>query len=82
MDDSISDPTDPLLAQARDVVLRQQEPSAAFLQRYFKIGYNRALGLMQCMEGDVVTAPYANGWRRMQATGVMSVDDPQYTGIL
>ena len=80
MEENISNPTDPLLGQARDLVLSQQNPSTAFLQRYFRIGYDRAQRLMQCMEGDVVTAPYANGWRRMYATGAMSADDPNYIG--
>ena len=80
MEDDISTPSDPLLAQARDLVISAQNPSTAFLQRYFKIGYIRAQRLMQCMEGDVVTPPYANGWRRMHGTGAMSVDDPDYSG--
>lgn len=56
---------DPLYARARELVLELQKPSVAFLQRNFFIGYRRALGLMQMMEGDIVTAPRADGWRRM-----------------
>lgn len=68
---------DPLLTQARELLLAQQNPSAAFLQRHLKIGCNRALGLMQSLEGDIVTAPNANGWRRMLHSGNLSPQDPQ-----
>jgi DNA segregation ATPase FtsK/SpoIIIE-like protein len=56
---------DPLLAQARELLIEQQTPSVAILQRHLKIGYSQALGLMQSLEGDVVTPPDADGWRRM-----------------
>lgn len=68
---------DPLLTQARELLLAQQNPSVAFLQRHFKIGYNRALGLMHRLEGDIVTAPNADGWRRMLHSGSLSPQDPQ-----
>lgn len=68
---------DPLFAKARELLLAQQNPSVAFLQRHLKIGYSRALGMMQSLEGDIVTAPNADGWRRMLHTGNMSPADPQ-----
>ena len=71
---------DPLLAQARELLLAHQNPSAGFLQRHLKIGYNRALGLMQSLEGDIVTAPNADGWRRMLHSGSRSPSDPQSPG--
>ena len=67
---------DPLLAQARELLLAHQNPSAGFLQRHLKIGYNRALSL----EGDIVTAPNADGWRRMLHSGNRSPSDPQSPG--
>lgn len=69
---------DPLLTQARELLLAQQNPSVAFLQRHLKIGYNRAMGLLQSLEGDVVTPPNADGWRRMVHSGKMSPSDPQH----
>lgn len=69
---------DPLLTQARELLLAHQNPSVAFLQRHLKIGYNRALGLMQHLEGHIVTVPNVDGWRRMIDTGNMSPADPQY----
>ena len=68
---------DPLLAKARELLLENQNPSVALLQRHLKIGFNRALGLMQSFEGDIVTAPNADGWRRMLHSGNMSPSDPQ-----
>lgn len=68
---------DPLLAQARELLLALQNPSVAFLQRNLKMGYCRALGLMQSLEGDIVTTPNAQGWRRMLHSGKMSPQDPQ-----
>ncbi|MBP9735495.1 MAG: hypothetical protein KBD82_07670 [Rhodoferax sp.] len=71
-------PPDDLLAQAREVVLRNQNPSVSLIQRHLKIGYNRALRLLVQLEGDIVTAPDANGWRRMLESGARSPDDPQF----
>ena len=71
---------DPLLAQARELLLAHQNPSAGFLQRHLKIGYYRALGLMQSLEADIVTAPNADGWRRMLRSGNRSPSDPQSPG--
>ena len=68
---------DPLLTQARELLLAQQNPSAAFLQRHLKIGYNRALWLMHSLEGDILTAPNADGWRQMLHSGNLSPQDPQ-----
>ena len=71
---------DPLLAKVRELLLAQQNPSVAFLQRHLKIDYNRALGLMQSLEGDIVTTPNADGWRRMLHSENMSPSDPQSPG--
>ena len=68
---------DPLLPQARELLLAEQNPSVAFLQRQFRIGYPRALRLMRSMEGGIVTAPNAEGWRQMLHTGNMSSSDPR-----
>lgn len=73
---------DPLLAQARELLLTHQNPSVAFLQRHLKIDYNRALGLMQSLQGDIVTAPNADGWRRMLHSGSRAPSDPQSPGYI
>lgn len=68
---------DPLWAKARELLLTQQNPSVGFLQRHLKIGYNRALRMMQSFEADIVTAPNADGWRQMLHSGNRSPSDPQ-----
>jgi DNA segregation ATPase FtsK/SpoIIIE-like protein len=57
-----------LRAQARELIVQLQEPSVALLQRHFKLEYDSALQLMQSLEGDIVTAPNAEGWRQMLTT--------------
>ena len=69
---------DPLLPRARALLLAQQNPSVAFLQRMFKIGYQRATALMQSLEGDIVTPPDAQGWRRMMGTDNLTHDAPHH----
>lgn len=74
-------PPDELRAQARSLVLGNQNPSIGFLQRQLKIGYNQALGLMQSLEGDIVSAKGPDGWRQMLETGARSPDDPLVDGV-
>jgi len=69
---------DPLLEQARTLLVMHQNPSVAFLQRHLMVDYSRATALMQYLEGSVVTAPDETGWRRMLASGQLSPDDPRY----
>lgn len=71
-----------LLQQARALIISAQNPSVGLLQRYFKIGYNRALSLMTPLEGDIVTVPDENGWRQMLGSGKRSPDDPRYDSAL
>ena len=71
---------DPLWAEARELLLANQNPSVAFLQRHLKIGYNRALRMMQIFEADIVTTPDADGWRQMLHSGNRSPSDPQSPG--
>ena len=52
---------DPLWAEARELLLANQNPSVAFLQRHLKIGYSRALRMMQSFEADIVTTPNSDG---------------------
>ncbi|MCF8210411.1 MAG: hypothetical protein K9K38_13585, partial [Rhodoferax sp.] len=72
--------SDPLLPQTRAMLLERQNPSVGLLQRHFKIGYRKASAIMQSLEGDIVTPPDAQGWRRMMGTGNPAHDDPAYSG--
>ena len=65
-----------LLDRARKLILQEQNPSVAFLQRHLLINYSLALTLMQSLEGDIVTSPDASGWRQMLQSGARSTDDP------
>lgn len=71
---SVEDQT--LLIQARQLVLGEQNPSAAFLQRMLKVEYATACDLMYLLEGDVVSPANASGWRAMASNGAHSPDDP------
>lgn len=55
---------DPIYADAARAVVTEQRPSVSFLQRRFRIGYNRAARLLERMEKEgVVSTPDANGAR-------------------
>lgn len=71
---------DPLLPVARLLIAQNKNPSAAFLQRMLKIGYQRAEGLMQALECDLVSTPDATGWRHLIASGARSPDAPPALG--
>lgn len=71
---------DPLLPVARQLMVQHQNPSVAFLQRMLKLTYQRACGLIQHLEGDLVSTPDAVGWRHMLANGNRSPDAPPTLG--
>lgn len=56
---------DPLYETVKQLIIDTQNPSVAQAQRRFKLGYTRANGLIEAMEGEIVTARDANGWRSM-----------------
>ncbi len=56
---------DPLFAAVKQMVIETRTPSIALAQRTFRINYSRAAGLLEAMQGDVVTAMDAAGMRRM-----------------
>ena len=69
-----------LLNQARQLILAEQNPSVAFLQRMLKLDYEKASDLLTMLQPTVVTAPDATGWRAMAGSGALSPDDPRYQG--
>ena len=52
---------DPLYAQARSLVLRHGRPSVSLVQRHLRIGYGRALRLLDAMQGDILAAGDGDG---------------------
>ena len=70
-DEMGSDPeADPLYDEAVNFVLESRRPSISFVQRKFKIGYNRAARLIEAMEiAGVVTPMQSNGQREVIVPG-------------
>ncbi len=65
-DEESSAEQDPLYDQAVAFVLETRRPSASFVQRRFKIGYNRAARLVEAMEeAGVVSGMGSNGQREV-----------------
>lgn len=56
---------DPLLETVKQLVIDTKNPSVAHAQRKFKLGHTRVNSLMEAMEGEIITAKDASGWRSM-----------------
>lgn len=62
------DGADPLLAEARRVVIENRRASISLVQRHLRIGYNRAASLLDALEErGVVTAMRPDGGRELLA---------------
>ena len=58
--------SDPLYTQAVEVVHTHRRASVSLVQRYLRVGYNRAAQLIEAMEaGGVVSAAASNGDRKV-----------------
>ena len=53
------------LDEVKTWVQRTRNPSVAAVQRHFRLGFQRAEGLMARLEGELVTPRDSRGWRRM-----------------
>ncbi len=70
---SLSNKLDPLYDDVKRLILETRNPSISLVQRHFKIGYQRALGLMSALEGDIVIAFHAEGrWKMLKGETVDS----------
>lgn len=56
---------DPMYETVKQLIIDIKNPSVSHAQRRFKLGYTRVNGLIESMEGEIVTAKDANGWRSM-----------------
>lgn len=66
--ETFGDGPDPMLEQAKAVVLEHKRASISLVQRYLRIGYNRAARLLEALEtAGVVTAMDASGNRTINA---------------
>ncbi|HET8731682.1 MAG TPA: DNA translocase FtsK 4TM domain-containing protein [Moraxellaceae bacterium] len=70
-DDMGGDPeADPLYDEAVAFVMESRRPSISFVQRKFKIGYNRAARLIEAMElAGIVSPMQSNGQREVLVPG-------------
>lgn len=63
------DSDDPLFAEAGAIVIQQQRASISFIQRHFRIGYNRAARLVEDMENAGLVSPIdSSGSRKVLVT--------------
>lgn len=60
---------DPLLNEARELLIAANRPCESLIQRKLRISYSRAMQLLRALEGDVVTAPDTYGHRQMIQQG-------------
>lgn len=56
---------DPLFEAVKLMIIETRIPHVAHAQIRFKIGYLRTEGMIQAMEGDVVTTKDESGHRKM-----------------
>lgn len=61
---SLGDGPDPMLTQARAIVIQHKRPSISLVQRHLQIGYNRAARLLEGLERDGVVGPMASDGQR------------------
>ena len=62
---------DPLLEEAKDMIIKTGKASASYLQRMFRIGYARAASLLDMLEMQGVVGP-ADGAKAREVIGVRS----------
>ena len=50
---------------AKQLIFDTKDPTISLVQSRLLINYTRAVGLNEAMEGEIVTAKDASGWRSM-----------------
>ncbi len=65
---------DPLLRQAIELVLQQQRVSASAIQRYLRVGFNRAARLLDEMEAMGVISPRQGNKREILISSLDDID--------
>ena len=73
---------DPLYETAKQLILDTKNPTISLVQRHMLIGYNRAVDLIQAMEGEVVTPQDQSGrWKMLVGETYDTRSDPYWDGV-
>ena len=56
---------DPMFETVRQLIIESKNQSVSHAQRRLKLGYTQVNSLLEAMEGEIVTAKDASGWRSM-----------------
>jgi PPM family protein phosphatase len=73
---------DSLYDTAKQLILETKNPTISFLQRHLLIGYNRAVNLIQSMEGDIVTPRDQSGcWKMLVGETYDTRNEPYWAGV-
>ncbi|MCB0311517.1 MAG: cell division protein FtsK, partial [Bdellovibrionales bacterium] len=74
-DNSAQDELDPLYDQAVEIVVSKGQASTSMIQRAFRIGYNRAARIIDCMEREGVVGPMDGAKPREVLVGSIELSD-------
>ena len=73
---------DPLYETAKQLILDTKNPTISLVQRRMLIGYNRAVNLIQAMEGEIVTPRDQSGcWKMLVGETYDTRNDPYWAGV-
>ena len=73
---------DPLYDAAKQLILDTKNPTISFLQRHLLIGYNRAVNLIQAMEGEIIAPRDQSGrWKMLVGETYDTRNEPYWAGV-
>lgn len=73
---------DPLYESAKQLILDTKNPTISLVQRRMLIGYNRAVNLIQAMEGEIVTPRDQSGrWKMLVGETYDTRNEPYWAGV-
>lgn len=73
---------DSLYDTAKQLILDTKNPTISFLQRHLLIGYNRAVNLIQAMEGEIIASRDQSGrWKMLVGETYDTRNEPYWAGV-
>ena len=73
---------DSLYDTAKQLILETKNPTISFLQRHLLIGYNRAVNLIQAMEGEIIAPRDQSGrWKMLVGETYDTRNEPYWAGV-